>query len=206
MTEATLVRATTRLNATLEAAPESVTRWKVTKVRKFRAIDGEGFEAQVTLDGKPAGTFAQEGHGGGTWFRHDNREAADAFDALCREWATACPAVFSLPVMTVVDKKVVDDGTPNMVSGEHVCDSLVENFQLAKKLDAMVKKGKTPVLTREQAADADNGGEYGVEFGVKAYGSINGPVDHPQVRAMVTERKMLVWANGQWQDLTAEAR
>lgn len=194
---------TTRLSATLEVAPESVNRWKVTKVRKFRAIDGEGFEAQVTLDGKPVGIFAQEGHGGGTWFQSTSREASDAFDALCTEWAVANPNVFALPTMTVVDKQVVGDAV-KMVSQEHVCDSLVENFQLAKKLDAKVKAGKTPVLTAAEVEAADNGGEHGVEFGLKAYGTINGPLSNPAVVEACRKHGIArVWQDGAWTELPA---
>lgn len=191
---------TTRLAATLEPAPASVTRWAVTKNRKFRSLDGGGFEATVTLDGKVVGTFANEGNGGGTWFRNDTPEAREAFDALCVEWAPANPALLAMPVMTVEDKQVTGTSEP-MVTHEHVCDSLVENFDTAKRLNGFVKRGKTPVLTRAEADAADDGGEWNVQFGIKGFGAVNAPITAPGVREWLTENAVaLVWHEGAWRD------
>lgn len=196
----TTATSTVRLNATLELAPASVGRWAVTKVRKFQSLDGGGFEATVTLDGKVVGTFANEGNGGGTWFRHSSREARDAMESLSREWAQIQPDLVYAPTVTVNA-----DGSQSepeaLVSEEHICDSLVENANLAKKLDGIVKRGKTPVLTRKDAADADNGGEWHVEYGIKGYGTINGPLDVAGVRALIARDDLLVWASGEWSEV-----
>lgn len=182
-----------RLNASLERIPATAARWAVTKVRSFRAIEGDGYEAAVTFDGQPAGHFVNDGNGGGSYFRGANREAVVAMNALLAEWAEANPALGHLTGVHGSDAPPVP-----RVWQEHICDALVENHKTAKKLDGIVKRGKTPVLTPADVAAADDGGEYNVEFGVKTYGTINGPADHPQVKQMIADRKMLVWAEGAW--------
>lgn len=187
-----------RLNATLERIPAAAARWAVVKVRKFRAIEGSGYEAQVTFDGQPAGAFLNDGNGGGSYYEGGNRETHEAMRALLAAWAAVQPAL-GFPVQHVDGETRQPIGEPvPEVWQEHVCDALVENHTMAKKLDAMVKKGKTPVLTPADFAAADDGGAYHVEYGVKTYGSITVPVDHPQAQKIIAERKMLAWVEGAW--------
>lgn len=187
---------TIRLNATMERAPASVARWRVTKCRKFQSLDGGGFDATVTLDGAVVGSFANEGTGGGTWFRYNTREAREAMEELSREWATVNPELATIPTIPVGDDGSA--GEPERrASEEHICDSLVENFELAKKLNGMVKRGSTPVLTRAQAAAADDGGEWHVEFGIREYGTVKSPMTDA-LRAWAVEKDVLVWTGDGW--------
>lgn len=62
--------------------------YTVTNVQTYEGMEGEGFSATLRNKGVEVGHIVQEGNGGGTYCRFNNREDRAAFDRLVAdEWA-----------------------------------------------------------------------------------------------------------------------
>lgn len=112
--------------------PVGLQAFTVTKVRTWRGTDGYGAEAAVALDGKPAGTIADEGTGGGAWFRPDSAEARIAWDAFVAD----TPAYDLDPTREYGTDACMVDGA------EAVAELLLQEALLAKKIAARHRKGE----------------------------------------------------------------
>jgi hypothetical protein len=113
----------------------------LTKVSKWRGSEGDGFQGIVQLNGKPIGEIVQEGRGGETYFRAHNREGDVALKGFVDEvWA---PAVAKA------------SGDSFYVSPqEHMLDGLYNEYESARYLKTLTRKGTLPVMSPEHLAMA----------------------------------------------------
>lgn len=74
------------LPATLAEVPEDALRFTYRGWRELPTSDGLAFNVEVFLDGEAAGTLENEGRGGGTWFRHLDREAMHTWEDVTRDY------------------------------------------------------------------------------------------------------------------------
>lgn len=105
----------------------------IKKIRTWRSHDGQGCEAEVTLDGKTVvGVIVDEGTGGGAWMRPLSVEARLAWKAF----VAATPAYDMDPTRAYGEDACMVEGE------EAVAELLVAEALMAKKLAAVVKKGQ----------------------------------------------------------------
>lgn len=182
---ATVTRSLPATGVTVPAEPVLV----LTAVRKWRAIDGEGFVATVRVGdakGRVLGTIEQEGHGGGTWLRPADARGRVEFDAYVEACKTANPEHFGF------------------TADETVCNDLFEEHDLAKRLTAARKRGTTALRkgTDRWNPDVSYDEFLAPGFNPFPYFTVKSP-DTADLRAhAITKGFTLVWGDSAtWEDI-----
>lgn len=112
--------------------------YTLANVKKFDGREGQGFSADLRLNGKPVGHVVQEGYGGETFCRFASRDASAQFDELvATEWA------FEVHYGPRVSGEAFS--VPH--TQETVLDALFEETDLARKLGRDHRAGKLSVMT-----------------------------------------------------------
>lgn len=146
------------LPATRREVPASLAEFSVSSLKQMQGMDGVVVNANVRHASRKGvvGMILNDGFGGGTKFRGNDREVQQEWDA----------AMTDSGPFAATETYDYEDSDGNRFSGtfheslalEIAPEWLVSEYEQAKALNRYFKKGETPVQTKSQRAEG------GVEF------------------------------------------
>jgi len=112
---------------------QTALRIEIKKLKTFRGMEGMGYNCEVWIDGKKAGSCTDDAHGGALRFEHDwNKETLARLDA----YATSLPPIpFGAEL----------GGGTYQPDADHVIAKAVDEHDFTKKAKRWIKSGKVVV-------------------------------------------------------------